>query len=318
MCRGTAVFRQSVIGDNVGTMKVLLMVVCVVLSVLSARAENYAQQLKQKGAAESPKEVEKFIAESRDENQNDPAYYVASANYWWGLAKEPYMSTKPPTGDDLVIADQKTGEAVGSFSTTGKANPEVPQKAIDLLTEGYKRFPQRLDIGMGLAYMLRDENRQAECFKVLESVLTNSAKYRSELRWKDGGALPKPPEVYIPELMNGYTAGFYELETPEGNELSRRLCESVIAAYPDHPYAYNILAALSMAKKDDKSAVGYLQTGLSKAPHDTLMMLNLANAYRRLGDNAQALETYRLILTKSPPEDIKGECEEWIKDLAEK
>lgn len=299
-------------------MKALLVIVCLALSVVSVRAESFAKELKKKAETESPKEVEKFIAESREANQNDPAYYVASANYWWGVAKEPYMSTKPPTGDDLVIADQKTGEAVGSFSTTGKANPEVPQKAIDLLTEGYKRFPQRLDIGMGLAYMLRDENRQAECFKVLESVLTNSAKHRSELRWKDGGPLPKPAEVYIPELMNGYTAWFYQLETPEGNELSRRLCESVIAAYPDHPYAYNILAALSMAKKDDKSAVGYLQTGLSKDPDDTLMMLNLANAYRRLGENAQALETYRLILTKSPPEDIKGECEEWIKDLAEK
>lgn len=299
-------------------MKAFWVVGWVALSVLTARGESYAEELKQKGASESPGEVEKFIEASREANKDDPAYYVASANYWWGLANEPFMSTKPAVDGDFVIADPKTGEAVGSISTTGRARPEFPQKGIALLTEGYKRFPHRLDIGMGLAYMLREENKQTECFEVLERVLANSAKHGSELRWKDGGHLPEPAEVYIPELMNGYAAGFYRLESPEGDELSRRLCESVIAIYPDHPYAYNILAALSMANKDDKSAVEFLRTGLSKAPDDTLMMLNLANAYRRLGDNAQAVATYRLILTKSPPEDIKSECEAGIRELAEK
>ena len=106
--QGKAAFLRGAFGDRVGGMKPFWVVGWVALSVLTARGESYAEELKRKGASESPDEVEKFIEASREANKDDPAYYVASANYWWGLANEPFMSTKPAVAGDFVIADLPT------------------------------------------------------------------------------------------------------------------------------------------------------------------------------------------------------------------
>lgn len=285
------------------------------ISCLATRAADFAEPLKEKKASAGPEEVQAFIKESYEANKEDPAYYVASANYWWNLAQEPNLSTKPSEKGDFVLADPKTGREVGSMSTMGRVNPEIPQKAIAVLTEGCRRFPNRVDMSMGLAYMQRAENKQKECAATLQEMLVNAGKNPGELHWKNGEAFKEPPGKFIPELLQGYTAGFYNLETKEGDELCRALCEAIIRTYPDHPYAYNMLAALRGAQKDDKGSIKYLLLAYERAPKDNLILLNLADAYRRTADKAAALKYYKLVLANSPPDDLKADAQAAINEL---
>jgi hypothetical protein len=52
-----------------------------------------------------------------------------------------------------------------------------------------------------------------------------------------------------------------------------------------------------------------------KAPKDILVILNLANTYRSVGDKAVALRYYKLVLSSAPPEDMKSEAEAAISEL---
>lgn len=282
---------------------------------LSLRGEDFAMQLKAMSSSSPAKDIQAFIKDSYEANQNDPAYYVASANYWWNLSLAPNISTKPSEKGDFVVADPKTGKEVGSMSTEGRVNPQVPDNAVQLLREALKRFPNRIDIGMGLAYMLRELHKQKDCLDVLLQVLQNAEKNPTELQWKNGEPLPKLPNIYIPELMQGYTGSFYRLETKEDDALCHSLCEAIIHAYPDHLYAYNIIAALCSANKDEQGCAKYLLIAYQKAPNDSIVILNLANTYRRLGDKKEAERYYKLALASKPPEDIKAEAESSLREI---
>jgi len=286
-----------------------------VMIPLSLRGEDFAVKLKAMSPSSPAQDIQAFIKDSYEANQNDPAYYVASANYWWNLSLEPNISTKPSEKGDFVVADPKTGKEVGSMSTEGRVNPQVPENAVQLLREALKRFPNRIDIGMGLAYMLRELDKQKDCLDVLLQVLHDAEKNPAELQWKSGEPLPKPPNIYIPELMQGYTGSFYRLETKEGDALCHSLCEAIIHAYPDHPYAYNIIAALCSANKDDQGCAKYLLIAYQKAPNDSIVILNLANTYRRLGDKKEAERYYKLVLASKPSEDIKAEAEASLREI---
>lgn len=276
---------------------------------LSLRGEDFAVRLKAMSPSSPAQDIQTFIKDSYEANQNDPAYYVASANYWWNLSLAPNISTKPSEKGDFVVADPKTGKEVGSMSTEGRVNPQVPENAVQSLREALKRFPNRIDIGMGLAYMLRELDKQKDCLDVLLQVLQNAEKNPTELQWKNGEPLPELPNIYIPELMQGYTGSFYQLETKEGDALCHSLSEAIIQVYPDHPYAYNILAALSSANQDDQGSVKYLLIAHQKAPKDSIVILNLADAYLRLGDKKEAKRYYKLALALAPSKALKTEIE---------
>lgn len=282
---------------------------------LSLRGDDFSEKLKDMSSSAPAAEMQKFIKDSYEAHKDDPAYYVAAANYWWNLSLAPNISTKPSEKGDYVVADPKTGKEVGSMSTEGRVNPQIPDNAVQLLREALKRFPNRIDIGMGLAYMLREMEKQKDCFDVLLQVLQNAKKSPTELKWKNGEVLPEPPNAFISELMQGYTGSFYRLETKEGDALCRSLCEAIIHAYPDHPYAYNILAALCSSNKDDQGCAKYLLIAYQKAPNDSIVILNLANTYRRLGDKKEAERYYKLAIASKPSEDIKAEAESSLREI---
>lgn len=287
----------------------------VLISAQLANAADFAEELKAKQQTGGAQEIQEFIEKSYDAHKTDPAYFVASANVLWKLAAEPNISTKPAEPGDYALVDPKTGKPAGSLSTSGRVNPALQKKAAALLDEAYREFPHRLDIGMGLAHLLRQMNESSQCCGALIQVLTNARKQGDKLQWKDGGPLPEPAAEYIPSLMQSYAAGFFNLETKEGDTLCRRLCEKVVETYPDSPYAYNMLAALSDANGDRKAAIKYLLAALAKAPKDTIVIFNLADMYRADGDKANALKYYKQVLALKPDAEMKKSAQAAVAEL---
>jgi len=297
-------------------MKFILQILSVLLLITyHAAASDFQEELNIKAANSDPKVVMKFIKDSYARNNTNPAYYIASANFYWDLSQQPYISSKPTAEGDFAVTDTKSSKEVGSISTTGLANPELPIRAVELLKEAFQRFPNRVDIGIGLAYLYREENDQKGCLSTLETLLNNAATNPTQLRWKDGAELPEAPNTFIPEQLQDYTAGFYQLENKEGDKYCRELCGLIIKVYPDHPFAYNILAALSSDEKDNASCLRYLLIAHEKAPTDTLIIMNLADFYKRTGDKASAKKYYKLALVNSPPADTKEQAEQALKEL---
>ena len=79
------------------------------------------------------------------------------------------------------------------------------------------------------------------------------------------------------------------VQFPEAN---RRRPHAVTEAFPDHPYAYNLKAALADATGKPEEALKMLQVAHEKASDDPVILSNLAGAYAKAGQKEKAIEAY--------------------------
>jgi tetratricopeptide (TPR) repeat protein len=277
-------------------MKRALRLFAILLLTGAVYAADFTTEFEKVKARKDVAATEKFLAEQYETNKTNPEYFIAAANFWWNLGLEVNISTKPAAPGGIQITEQGTGKAVGSIGTLGEANPDIPRKAVKLLTEATQKFPQRADIWMGLAYLQHELKEEDDCLKTLDAFLDQVAEKKLRFTWKKNGPFPQPMERFIPESVQTYSGAFYRAASKDGDLRCRELCEHLIKAFPDHPYAYNNLAALSHAQNDEAASLRYLLLASSKDPKDALVLMNIGDAYSRAGDKAKAREYFEKAL----------------------
>jgi tetratricopeptide (TPR) repeat protein len=157
---------------------------------------------------------------------------------------------------------------------------------------------------------------QKECVDTLLGLLETAKKDPKTLRWTANAALPSDAKQFIPEAVQGYSAGLYGADSAEATALCHKLCDAEIAAFPEHPFAYNIKAALASAKGDQDETLRYLKLAHSKAPNDALILLNLGDTYQKMGDPAKAKDAYTKVLAlENIEEDEKDQAKAGLKQL---
>ncbi|WP_367871074.1 hypothetical protein [Luteolibacter sp. Populi] len=286
-----------------------------IITAACARADEFSDEFQKLRKAEDHKAMIKFLADSEQTQATNANYYALASNYWWRFAGQPNLSTKPAAPGEPSLTDPKTGKEVGSIATNGDLDPGLRKKALDLTTEGFKRFPHRLDIGFGLAQVQFKMGQDAAAVATLLSVLKISKDKPADLKWADNKPLPEPAAQMVPESIQGYTAPLFEAATPESEKLCKQLCDATIAAYPEHPFAYNILAALADIKGDSAEVMKMLSLAHTKAPADPLVLLNLAEAQRAAKQNKEALASYKKLLALEADDELKDAAKEGIQAL---
>ena len=274
-------------------------------------ASDYLREFERLKDSAKDEEIQNFLNKSAKTEQANPDYYATAGRYWWQLSQSVSITSKPMEGHEISVRDQKSGKEVGSIGTLGQTNPEIPKRAVNILTEGVHRFPERADIVLGLAHVQQKMGSNSECVQTLIKLLAISRKGPASLRWKNNDRLPTEANQFIPEAIQGYSAGLYQAETKESHALCARLCDATIEAFPDHPFAYNIKAAIASAAGDQDQALGLLKTAHLKAPDDALILLNLGDAYMKANQITKAKESYGAVLKLK---DIDGSLKEHALD----
>lgn len=280
-------------------MKKLILLLCLtsITAVTQEKSEFVTRfhELKEKGDSGV---LEKFLLESEKSEAGNPDFYALSCNYWWGVSKKISISTKAPEKGDFVIGPTGEGKAVGSISQVGKVNPEIPEKALNLVQTGFDKFPLRLDLGFGLATMLRSMKKNEDLEKILQKILETAAKNprNDALRWTENQSLPETAGTWVPESVHPYIKYFFDLETNDDDARCDRLTKKLTEIYPKHPYAWNMRAALASVKKDAKGVIFNLEKAHEIAPDDALILLNLADTFKKQNQPEKAREVAEKIL----------------------
>jgi len=260
---------------------------------LLASASNYLDEFEKVKKSSNNTKIQRFLDKAATDEKDYPDYYATAGNYWWQLSQSVSITSKSPESGDFSLRDKGSGKEAGSISTVGRVNPNIPKKALDILSEGARRFPERADISLGLAHIQHKMGMHSECVDTLLKLLALSKKNPKSLRWTRNKALPSAPDSFIPEAVQGYSADLYRAEA---DALCAKLCDATVAAFPDHPFAYNIKAALATANGEQDEALRFLETASTKAPRDPLILLNLGDNYLKAGQHAKAKQAYTKIL----------------------
>ena len=291
------------------------------LALATARADEFTDKFEKLRDAGDKEAVEKFLKQAAKTEADNPNYYATAGDYWWSQAGEAVVVPALPAGEfqldpkDFSITDPKTGKKVGKMGPAKRSDSAHGQLALNTLTKGAKKFPHRADLAFGLAHLQKEAGQHDGYVETLIGLLAHAKEKPESLRWMEDEKLPQPAETYIPESAQPYSAALFKANSPATDKLCGKLLDAITDTYPDHPYAYNLKAALADANGKPKEAVKMLETAHEKAPKDALVLSNLAGAYAKIGDNEKAIEAYENVLKLKPNPRSKKKAEAELKKL---
>jgi len=118
-----------------------------------ASGQPYAHRYRQLLDQHAEWQIEPLLTEWREKVPDDPEAWITSANYYFNQ-RQANISTKKPGPGDFTLSDKKTGKIAGSISfEQDKGNVK---RAADLLQEATTKFPDRLGIWCGLAFIYQE------------------------------------------------------------------------------------------------------------------------------------------------------------------
>ncbi|TSA32402.1 MAG: hypothetical protein D4R65_09345 [Verrucomicrobiaceae bacterium] len=237
-------------------------------------------------------QVQKTYSQSESAN---PDFYIKLANYWFKLSQEVSISTRPAKKSDIVVADQTTGKEVGSISRQGLIDPKLAEKAPALLSEAAKKFPNRIDIALGLSYCFREENRLPEAAEVMLGLI--DAYRKAPDSFIDKEEKPLSGQEAAKSIDNAaYDTAVELYESKEFSERTEKLGLAMADAFPKDPRPPNIIGALAIRANDFKCAITWLEKAHAIDSSDSLVSVNLANQYLNLGKKRKAAAIANSIL----------------------
>lgn len=263
---------------------------------LYAFAGDYLSEYNTLKKAGDSTTLQKFLTKSAETQKNNPDYYATATNYYWSQSEGVVISTKNSEKGDFVIQDPKTGKPVGSISAHGERSPELVKKCLEIVSEGYRRFPERADLALGLGHIQMESELHEGCVNTMISLMETARNHPGRLKWLANGKLPTPEKKLIPETVQKYAAALFNENNEKSDALCSKLTLAAIRAFPESPQAYNMQAALASAHKDSSNTLKFLKLAHEKDPQDVIVLMNLADTYLKSGKKKKAKEIYSKVI----------------------
>lgn len=276
-------------------------------SAALAAEQDYAARFKELQEKKTDAQIEPLLNEWREKRPNDPDAWITSANYYFNQ-RQTIISTKKPQKGDFALTDKKTGKQAGSISF--EADKGAINRAVELLKEATTKFPDRLDIWCGLAFIQQENGDFDSELSTLKNMVAYAHDHSTQLQWLKGEKLSEPPDQFVAEKLHSYGLYYEKKENPEGDQRFFKIAMLATERFPNLPYGFNDVAMFYSIDGDQAKAREWLEKANRVAPNDTLVLMNLGRICSKLGDNQAARKWYEEVVKVEPD----GEYAEPAKD----
>jgi tetratricopeptide (TPR) repeat protein len=289
----------------------LVVVALLFMSIGLAAEQDYAARFKELREQKADAQIEPLLNEWREKRPNDPDAWITSANYYFNQ-RQVMISTKKPQKGDFSLTDKKTGKQAGSISFEQQS--KSVKRAADLLQQATTKFPDRLDIWCGLAFVYQESGDFDSEFSTLQRMVSYARDHMAQLRWLNGENPPEPADHFIPAKLHSYGMYYEKKENPEDDKRFLKIATFAAEQFPDHPYAFNDVALYYSIAGDNAKTREWLEKAHKTDPKDMLVLMNLGQICSKLGDNRAAQKWYQEVLKVDP----EGEYVQQAKDALAK
>jgi tetratricopeptide (TPR) repeat protein len=227
-------------------------------------------------------------------NEKDPELYVAYYNMYVQQSREEFvvLGTEPSSGPQLTVLDSTGKNPVGYMYSEVKYNPDILQKAFDYIDKGIEINPNRLDLRFGKVYMLCETKDYENFTKELIKVIDYSSTINNEWLWEDNKPVESPMNFMLGNVQS-YVYQLFETEDDSLLDNMSRISERVLKYYPDNVESLSNMSVVNLIQKNYEKALEYLLKAYDINPKDPIILGNIAEAYKRQGDNENAIKFYK-------------------------
>ena len=259
---------------------------------------------------------EKVLKRWESAQPDDAELFVAYFNYYVTKARKETLTLgrERPNGESVEMTktdDPKVKAYLGSDISYTKDDIDAGFAYID---RGIVKFPDRLDMRFGKAYMLGQIGDFDRLTDEVVKTVERSAANKNNWMW----TLGKPKENAQKTMLLGvqdYVVMLHDrLDDASASSHIRRIAEAILKIYPENVENLSNLAVSYLLKKDFDAALVPLLKAEKIAPKDLVILGNIAYCYFNKHDKANAVKYYEL-LRKSGDHDAKEDADAKLKEI---
>jgi tetratricopeptide (TPR) repeat protein len=284
----------------------------------AANGEDYAARFKQlQDEKASGEQIDSLLDEWRAKRSDDPNAWITSANYYFNQSVGPMISTEPAKKGEFGLTDQKTGKTKGSISM----KPGVVKTSRDpktILQEATAKFPDRLDMWCGLAWMNQEFGDFDSELTTLKKMVAYTREHPTQLKWLKGEPIDQPEDKFVPEKLHGYGLYYGKKENAEDDKRWFQISNLATEKYPNHPEGFNDSAGYYADMGDWKKARELFEKAHQLDPKSAGPLMNLGNVCVEAKDPASARKYFEEALKLEPNGPLADEAKQALAKLKKK
>lgn len=284
-----------------------------------SQAQTYKQEFVEAFSKKDTAAQKRILEKWEKDDTNDAELYTSYFNYYVSKSKSDMLILGSDPGKkeafQLISKDTARNEEIFLYQDMSY-NPVLLGKAFNYINKGIEKFPERLDMRFGKIYMLGKIEDYESFTKEIIKTVHYSDKIKNAWTWTDNK--PKnDPKNFMLESVQAYILQLYDTEDDVLLNNMKRIAETVLVYYPDTVESLSDLAIVYMLQDDYDRALENLFKAEKIKPEDTIVLNNIAQAYKLKGDKNNAIKYYERTM-KYGDKQTKDYCQDQIKQLKKK
>ncbi len=294
-------------------MKRYLVFALIVLGMQAAAQSNY-EQYKILHEKKDTAAVKKLLTKWEKEEPNNPELYTSGFNHYFARSMQETISLDKEQGDKggYTLKDS-AGNVAGFLNTSMSYHPKHIETAFTYANRGIEKFPDRLDIRFGKCFVLgklEDYDKfTAEIIKTVEY----SAKNKNSWLWTENEKVENP-ETFLLDGVQDYLLQLYDTENDDLLKNMQDIGEATLRLYPNNIKILSTTAISYMLTQEYDKAIRHLKQAEKIDPTDFIVLNNIAEGYKRMGDKENAIKYFELT-AKYGDERAKKSAAEALRQL---
>jgi tetratricopeptide (TPR) repeat protein len=259
-------------------------------------------------------QIEPLLTEWREKAPNDPDAWITSANYYFNQ-RQVVISTKKPGPGDFNLTDKKTGKQTGSISfEQDKTNMK---RAADLLEEATAKFPDRLGIWCGLAFLYQESGDFDNQLSTLKKMAAYARAHPAQLKW-EGEPLKEPVDKFVAEKLHEYGLYYEKKENAEDDKRWFQISSLAMDQFPNDAQGFNDAAGYYADLGDWQNARESLEKARQLDPKSVAALVNLGRISVQMKDFPAARKYYNEAVKLDPDGQYSQEARQALRQLKKK
>ena len=293
----------------------LLAITLLFTSIGRTVEQDYAARFKELREQKADVQIEPLLNEWREKRPNDPDAWITGANYYFNQ-RQVMISTKKPQKGDFSLTDKKTGKQAGSISF--ESDEAATKRAVDLLQQATTKFPDRLDIWCGLAFVYQESGDFESEMSTLQKMVAYAREHPEELKWLKGEPIKDPADKFVPEKLHSYGLYYEKKENPDDDKRWFQISTLATQQYPSNAIGWNDAAGYYADIGEWQKARESLEKARQIEPKSVGVLMNLGNISLQLEDTAGARKFFEEALKLEPNGEYAQDAKQALGNLKKK